>query len=128
MKIAIPYKDGVVFGHFGQTETFAVFETDGNKQIIHQVLLSTQEKGHGALPILLRDQGVDVLLAGGMGQGAKDALAKQGITAFTGASGKVEDVVQSYLAGTFQPSDTLCQHHHGHGHTCHGSDGGQCHH
>lgn len=123
MKIAVPYQNGMVFSHFGQTKTFAIFEVDENKKVVSKQLLETKEKGHGALPVLLKEQGVDVLLAGGMGQGAKDGIAKQGILGMAGASGNVDDVVKSYLDGTFVASNAVCQHHdhehsHGDGHTC----------
>ncbi len=121
MKIAVPYDNGQVFGHFGQTKTFAIYEINEQKQIVDKKLLSTQEQGHGALPILLKANGVDVLLAGGMGQGAKDAVAKQNILGLTGAVGSADEVVQAYLAGTFVSTNTVCQHHHhdhGEGHTC----------
>ncbi|MCQ2559605.1 MAG: NifB/NifX family molybdenum-iron cluster-binding protein [Clostridia bacterium] len=120
MKIAVPYDNEQVFGHFGQTKTFAIYEVNEQKQIVDKKLLPTQEQGHGALPVLLKAHGVDILLAGGMGQGAKDAIAKQGIIGLTGATGSVDEVVKAYLAGKFVSTNTVCQHHHDHGegHTC----------
>lgn len=74
MKIAIPYENGKVFGHFGHTEAFKLYETSDGK-ITKMEILSTDGQGHGALAGFLKGNGVDLLICGGIGGGAKTALA-----------------------------------------------------
>ena len=72
-KIAVSYDNGQIFQHFGKTETFRVYETDDG-QVTGSALLASGETGHGALAGLLAENGVDVLICGGIGGGAMAAL------------------------------------------------------
>ena len=68
MKIAVTYDDGEIFQHFGKTEFFKVYEAEDN-QIISSEVIGSNGTGHGALAGLLADQGIDVLICGGIGGG-----------------------------------------------------------
>ena len=70
-----------------------------------------------ALAGFLAAQGVDTLICGGIGAGARQALAQAGIRLFPGVQGPADEAVKSLLAGTlaYDP-DTVCTHHHGEGH------------
>ena len=78
MKIAVTYENGQIFQHFGHTEKFKVYETEGNK-ILSSEVIDTAGSGHGALAGFLLNNDVDVLICGGIGGGAKTALAQAGI-------------------------------------------------
>ena len=80
-------------------------------------IVDTNGSGHGALAGFLKDLGVDVLICGGIGGGARNALAEAGIELFPGACGDADAQVESYLAGNLNYApDTVCNHHgHGHG-------------
>ena len=73
MKIAATYDNGNIFQHFGKTEFFKVYEVEDNKVISSEVI-SSNGTGHGALAGLLADQGISVLICGGIGGGAQSAL------------------------------------------------------
>ncbi len=128
MKIAVTCANGEVFQHFGHTPGFAVFEVaDG--QIVSEKELSSGESGHGALAGLLAEESVDVLICGGIGGGAINALGNAGIKVVGGASGAVRAVAEAFAAGTLQVrADFHCNHHHDHdsGHSCGDSHGGSC--
>ena len=135
MKIAVTYDNGEVFQHFGKTENFKVYEVEDNK-IISSEVISSNGSGHGALAGVLADQGVDVLICGGLGGGAQTALAEAGIEVCAGAAGDTDKAVQDYLDGTLEDAGVTCDHHHeeGHscgdheeGHSCGGDCGGGCH-
>lgn len=121
MKIAVTFENDQVFGHFGHTKEFAIFEAEG-KAIVSHSLLPVIGSGHGALAGLLKENKVDVLICGGIGQGAKDALAQDGIALVAGASGNVRIAAENYLAGNLKNDPTIhCSHHdheHGEGHNC----------
>lgn len=129
MKIAVTYEDGQVFQHFGHTQYFKVYEVDSGKVSGAQVL-DAQGEGHGALAGLLARAGVDTLICGGIGGGARQALAQAGIKLYPGVTGGADQAVEALLAGTlaYHP-DTLCNHHHhGDGEGCghHHADGEGC--
>ncbi len=132
MKIAVTYADGNIFQHFGHTEQFKVYEAE-NGQIISARVISTNGSGHGALATLLADLQVDMLICGGIGAGAQNALAQAGIKLYGGVAGSADEAVAALLAGKleFNP-DVHCSHHdHEHGehhcgehHTCGGHNHG----
>ena len=68
MKIAVTYDNGNIFQHFGKTETFKVYEVEDNKVVSSEVI-GSNGTGHGALAGLLAEQGIDVLICGGIGGG-----------------------------------------------------------
>ncbi len=123
MKIAVTLENGEVFQHFGHTQTFLIAETDGDGLTTR--VLDAQGSGHGALAALLRENGVQLRICGGIGGGAKNALRDAGIELVAGAFGNAEEQVRAYLAGRLKHDPTVaCTHHdHGEGHTC-GSHGG----
>ncbi len=118
MIIAVTYENGMVFQHFGHTAQFKLYTVENNT-VKESHLLPTGASGHGALAGLLESAGVNTLICGGIGAGAKDALAKCGITIFPGVTGNADQSVQALLSGTlhFVP-DVLCSHHHENGHSC----------
>ncbi|MEA4811822.1 MAG: NifB/NifX family molybdenum-iron cluster-binding protein [Anaerolineaceae bacterium] len=120
MKIAVCTQDGDVFEHFGRTPAFTIFEIEEG-QIESETLLEAPAEGHGALTGFLKTEGVNVLICGGIGGGAVNALRAMGIELHAGASGKVRDQVQSFLAGQLADLGESNCNHHGHGQ--HGSCG-----
>jgi predicted Fe-Mo cluster-binding NifX family protein len=121
MKIAVTCENNQVFQHFGHTPEFAVYETD-ESGIVSEKILSSGDSGHGALATLLAQENVDLLICGGIGGGAVNALANAGIQVVGGASGNVREVAEAFVNGTLEVrADFHCNHHHhGEGHTCSG--------
>lgn len=130
MKIAVTYENGQVFQHFGHTEQFKIYETEDGK-IVSAEIVDTNGSGHGALAGFLKERGVEVLICGNIGGGARNALAEAGIRLFPGAAGEADAQVESFLAGSLSYNpDAMCSHH-GAGHTCghgheHGHEYGGC--
>ena len=74
-----------------------------------------------------------VLICGGIGGGARIALAEAGIKLYGGVSGLCDAAVTAFLAGTLDYNpDVMCnhheEHHHSEGHSCgsHGCGGHNC--
>lgn len=128
MKIAVTYENGNIFGHFGHTQQFKLYDVQDGKVVASRVV-DTMGSGHGALAGFLAAQGVDTLICGGIGGGAQVALANAGIRLYGGVAGSADAAVQALLDGNlaFDP-DVHCDHHdhHGEGHSCGGHEGG-CH-
>lgn len=138
MRIAVTYEDGKIFQHFGRTEQFKLYDVEGGKVVSSQVV-GSNGAGHGALAGVLAAGGVDVLICGGIGGGAVNALAQTGIDIYPGAAGDCDDIVNAFLAGEVtQAEGATCGcgghgHEHGHGHEgcgCggHGHEHGEGHH
>lgn len=131
MKIAVTYDNGNIFQHFGRTESFKVYEVEDNKVVSSEVI-GSNGVGHGALAGLLSEQSVDVLICGGIGGGAQQALAEAGVELVAGAEGDVDQAVEAYLKGELISTGANCDHHHhedghscgehGEGHSCGGHD------
>ena len=124
MKIAVTYDNGNVFQHFGKTQNFKVYEVEDDKVVSSEVI-GSNGTGHGALAGLLAEQGINVLICGGIGEGAQTALTEAGIEMVAGAQGNTDDVVEAYLKGELVSTGANCDHHHHEeGHSCGGSCGG----
>ena len=101
VKIAVSYEDGKVFQHFGHSKQFKIYETDHN-EIISSLILETNGHGHSDMANFLKENHVNIVLCGGIGDGAKKALSSCGIHSFGGVTVDADEVVQKYLAGTLE--------------------------
>ena len=75
---------------------------------------SSQTAGHAGNPNIaeqLHAEGVEVMLAGNMGEGAKRVLERNDIRIIRGCSGDVVGVVKAYLAGDISDKGESCDHH-----------------
>lgn len=118
MKIAVCFENGNVFQHFGKTQTFKAFQVE-NKEIVSTEFIDSNGSGHGALANVLAQNNIDVLICGGIGMGAMNALKQANIEIVSGASGDVDMVVKSFLKGTLITVEGTCDHnHHDQGHVC----------
>lgn len=125
MKIAIATEGTYVSGHFGKCENFTVVEIE-NSEVKSKTIINTEGNQHGLLPAFLASHGVNLVVAGGMGEGARQKLVSNNIEIITGASGKIEDVISAYISGTLESSGAGCSgHEHAHGHN-HGEGGCSC--
>jgi len=114
MKIAVTYAEGEVFQHFGHSENFKIYEIEDGK-VVSGKILDTNSSGHDALAGFLADLGVNVLICGGIGDGAQAALASAGIEICSGAQGNADAAVEAYLNGELESAGVNCDHHHDHG-------------
>ncbi|MFQ9892026.1 MAG: NifB/NifX family molybdenum-iron cluster-binding protein [Emergencia sp.] len=128
MKIAVTYENGQIYQHFGHCENFKVYHVD-NGIIQSSSVENAAGSGHGALAGFLKNLGVDVLICGGIGGGAKVALSEAGIRLFGGVSGEADAAVTALLEDRLEyNANVQCSHHgehhgdhdcgHQEGHTC----------
>lgn len=114
MKIAIPTEAGQVCSHFGRAPGFTLVTLDG-KAVTGQEFQENPGLGHGSLPAWLKAQGVQAVLAGGMGEHPRLALAAAGMQVCLGVQGSLEAAVRAYLEGTLASGESLCGHDHASG-------------
>lgn len=112
MRIALPVFAGKVSPHFGHPDFFAFFEADTeSKTLGPRIQVDSPPHQPGLLPSWLAEQGVNVVLAGGMGNRAVELLEEHGITVVLGCpEGTPEDVAQAWLDGTLSASGNACDH------------------
>ena len=114
MKIAIPTNNNNVDDHFGHCEYYTIFEVDNEKNVISQEKLDAPV-GCGCksnvIPLLVKD-GVRVMLAGNMGDGAFHKLNSSGISVIRGCFGNILDVFHSWQNSEIQDSKIGCQEAH----------------
>lgn len=118
MKIAVTTQGNQIFQHFGQCRTFTVFSVE-NGVIQEKEAIDASKSGHSALAGFLKDTGVEVLICGGIGDGAKKMLSSVGIKLISGVEGTVENAVAGYLSGSLDDLGGTCSHEkHDQDHTC----------
>ena len=109
MKIAIPIEGDLVSAHFGHCENFVIYEIE-NKTILNKEIVKNPEHQPGFLPGFLKENGADVIIAGGMRQRAKDLFAEKNIEVMVGVTGKIDFVINSYIQGELKSTESFCTH------------------
>lgn len=112
VRIAVPVAGGKLTVHFGHAEQFMIFDVDRQgRRVVRSEVLPAPEHKPGLLPQWLKDQGVKVVLAGGMGTRAKDLLAENGVEVLIGVPSQVPSaLVEAYIAGTLTTGENVCDH------------------
>lgn len=114
MKIAVTYDNGEIFQHFGKTQHFKIYEIEDGK-IISSEIVDTNGTGHGALAVFLKALRVKVLICGGIGAGAQNALADAKIELYGGVSGNADTAAEAYAKGELKYNPEIkCDHHSAH--------------
>ena len=68
MIIAVSYKDGEIYEHFGHAEYFAIYTTNNDQtEITGKKVIEVKETGHQAVADLMDENGVDVVIVGNIG-------------------------------------------------------------
>ena len=127
MKLAVPTRNGRVDDHFGHCDHYTIYTIE-NKQILsREDMPSPQGCGcKSGIAADLQRMGVEVMLAGNMGEGALNKLSSHGIKVVRGCMGDIDAVVSGYLAGFILDSGVGCAGHgsdhqcgdHAHEHEC----------
>ncbi len=107
---AVPTEGGKLCAHFGHCEKFAIIETENDKVVKEKYLVPP---GHqpGVYPEFLAQQGVSVIISGGMGQRAQVLFAQNNIEVCVGVMAESpKKLVEQYLNNELQTGQNLCDH------------------
>lgn len=117
MKIAVACEGKVVSAHFGHCEGFIIYNVEDGKVTSNEFKANP---GHrpGFLPVYLKEQGADVIIAGGMGETAQMLFNENGIEVVVGAQGNCDEIVDKFLKGELKSTGSVCHEHQHEGH-CH---------
>lgn len=119
MRIAIPVADGQLCSHFGHCEQFTIVDCDTASRTVQEVhIIAPPAHATGVFPKWLRDQGVHMVIVGGIGEKARLMFEGYGIKILQGiAPDNPEVVVKAYLEGSLEAGENGCDHS---GHGSHG--------
>lgn len=109
-KFAVPTINGKLTQHFGHCEKFAIIDTEDNS-IIDEEFVTPPLHQPGVYPKYLAERGVNIIIAGGMGQKAQELFAINNIEVYVGIQADTPKMlVQYYLDNQLQSGDNLCDH------------------
>lgn len=118
MKIAVPTIGNQVDQHFGHCEKYTIFTIEGQAITAEEYMASPAGCGcKSNMASTLAAHGVTMLIAGGIGNGAVNVLAANGIQTIKGASGPTRAAVEQYIRGELADRGDIC-HEHGPDHVC----------
>jgi len=124
MKIAVPTKENnQVDTHFGHCEFYTIYNvSEQNKVISKERMDSPQGCGcKSNIAEVFESDGIKIMLAGGIGDGAINKLNAHGVSVIRNCQGDVTEIIERYLAGEVKDGGSNCAaHENGHeaGHVC----------
>lgn len=117
MKIAVACNGDSISGHFGHCQQFVLFQVEDGKVVGKEIIANPGHKP-GFLPVFLHEKEANVIVSGGMGEGAVNLFKEKNIEIVTGASGNVDLAVEKYLNGQLISNQSICNAHMHHGEGC----------
>ena len=107
MKVAISTDSGKVSEHFGRCPEFTIAEIEDGKVVKKEVI---ENPGHatGFLPRFFKEQGVELVVAGGAGMRAQQFFEEFGIKLVVGVSGSVDEALQALAKGKLEDKEGMC--------------------
>lgn len=118
MKIAVACENGSIGEHFGHCKQYLVAQCQGT-EIVEANYLDAPEHQPGVLPKFLADQGVDIVIVGGIGSKAVTLFNHNKIDVYSGCSGDCLTNVTNFLTGRLVSTGAQCAgHDHDENHQC----------
>lgn len=108
--IAVASHGDTIAGHFGHCENFNIYKIENN-EIVEEKSLPNPGHKPGFLPNYLNEQGVDIIMSGGIGQSAVDIFNEKGIAVISGVEGSSREAVVDYINNRLAASGEICQDH-----------------
>ena len=101
MKIAIPCEQGEVMQHFGHATEFTVYTIEDIKPIEKETV-TFDEVDHETVARGLKSRGVDLIICGEIGAGARSAVENAHMLLISGVTGEADEAVDSFLEGRLE--------------------------
>jgi predicted Fe-Mo cluster-binding NifX family protein len=99
--------DSVVSPHFGRCPYYVFVDLEGQevRRVSAEANPFYDQHAPGQVPTFIHEQGVGVMLTGGMGRRAIGFFEQYGIHPVTGASGTVRHALEQFLGGQLQGAE-----------------------
>lgn len=108
MKVAIPLEGDKISSHFGRCYQFAFFEIENNK-ILNKEIVNAPPHQRGLFPQFLKDKGVELVIASGIGRKALEMLSQLNIKVIQGIEGEIDEIIKKFLEGKLKGEKNLCE-------------------
>ncbi len=128
IRIAVSYKDGEIFEHFGHSEYFAIYEYDEHDldKSVKRLVDTSAMHGHEDMAALMKRERIDAVICGQMGDEARALLLQYGIIPVPGYCGDADTAADLLVTGQLPPADGGgCSGGCGGCSGCHGGDEGE---
>lgn len=128
IRIAVSYKDGEIFEHFGHSEFFAIYEFDEHdlERSTKRLVDTSAMHGHKDMADLMKREKIDAVICGQMGDEARSLLLSYGIIPVPGYCGDADTAAELLVTGQLPASDGGgCSGGCGGCSGCHGGDEGE---
>lgn len=110
-KAAIALDGAGISEHFGKVREFLFVTYEDGKEFFREVVQApTAEHAPGVFPNWIKEMGADAVVAGGMGEKAKQFFKGLGVQVFLVPSMGVEEGVKALLSGTVRTVESHCEH------------------
>lgn len=120
MKIAVPTKENnQIDAHFGHCEFYQIYTVSDQNQVISEERMDSPQ-GCGCksnIAEVFENEGIKIMLAGGIGDGAINKLNAHGVNVIRNCQGDVTELVLQYLSGKVTDGGSNCAAHE-HEHIC----------
>ncbi len=109
--------DAGIHPHFGRCPYFVLVEVEAEAPTVVSSIQNPFHARHepGQVPHFVHQQGVQVMVTGGMGGRAVGIFEQLGIEPVTGATGTVREALARYLSGDLSGAGS-CETSEAHGH------------
>ncbi len=109
MRVAVATDNGQVAEHFGRCTHYTMAKIQ-DSQVLDVVIIDNPGHEPGFLPRFLAEHGITCIIAGGMGQRAKQLFDAAGIDTIVGVNGSVDQVLQQYADEALASQGGFCNH------------------
>ena len=101
MRIAVAYQNGEIAEHFGHCEMFAVYDYSGTTidECTKTLVPCADRHGHAEMAELMKEQKIDAVIAGRMGDEARSMLLSFGIVPVAGYCGDADQAADLLVTG-----------------------------
>jgi len=114
MKIAVPVKENnQIDAHFGHCEYYKIYTVSDQNQVISEEKMDSPQ-GCGCksnIAEVFQKDGIKIMLAGGIGDGAINKLNAHGVKVIRNCEGDVTETINRYLAGKVTDGGCNCVVH-----------------
>lgn len=116
INIAVPVDiNNQIENHFGHCDHYEIFTVSNENKIVKIQTLETVQ-GCGCksnIANILAENGITIMLASSIGDGAINVLNQCNIEVIRGCTGETKEIVNKYLKGKIIDSGESCLHHEG---------------
>ncbi len=123
-KYGIATDNGRVAAHFGRCPTYTIVDVVDGK-VTKKEEVSNPGHRPGAIPKFMNEQGIDVMIAGGMGRRAIQFFNQFGIEVMVGVSGSIAGCLDTLKSGDLEGGESTCSPRSGKGYGIPREDAGQ---